>query len=105
MKNAKISLEKSCQPDSTQLILTATDAIGTKVCAHFDVSNEIRQLEIDDAFLTYVNSEEYDNLEQFLTDMAKCHSGGLDDFNNELEDVINLLTRGDHFQVNKQIII
>lgn len=100
LRNAQISLEQSCQPDSTLLTLTATDVCGTKVSAHYDVSHEIRQLEIDEAFLNYVQSDAYDNLEQFLQDLSKYHPDGVDEFNREIEEVIKLFTRGDHFQVN-----
>lgn len=80
-------------------MLTTILVSGPKASAKFDISHEIRQLEIDEAFLNYVQSVEFDNLEQFLQYLAKCHSGGLEQFNKELEKVIHLLTRGDHFQV------
>lgn len=92
-------MEQSCEPDSHLLILTATDVANSKTSAHYDITHEIFQLGIDEAFLNYVQSEAYDNLEQFLQDLSKFHPEGSDEFNREIEEVITLISRGDHFQV------
>ncbi len=49
------------------------------------------------AFLDFVQSEEYDNLEQFLQHLEQRHPESDDSFRDELEEVVTLLTRGDHF--------
>uniref|UniRef100_A0A5S6QLH9 alpha,alpha-trehalose-phosphate synthase (UDP-forming) n=1 Tax=Trichuris muris TaxID=70415 RepID=A0A5S6QLH9_TRIMR len=96
LKNAKESLEAVCEPGSHVMPLrTGWDTEGT---ARLDVSDEIRQLELDLSFLEFVQSEEYDNLEQFLRYLAMCHPEGSESFFNEVDKATQLMYRGDHFQ-------
>uniref|UniRef100_A0A915J2R3 Trehalose-6-phosphate phosphatase helical bundle domain-containing protein n=1 Tax=Romanomermis culicivorax TaxID=13658 RepID=A0A915J2R3_ROMCU len=97
LRNVHQSLEQSLDPQTRLLTLAASDAVGAKISAVYDVQDELRQLNIDLDFLKYVQSEAYDNLEQFLQDLSKYHPSGVDEFAKELENVLTLISKGDYF--------
>ncbi|KFD69123.1 hypothetical protein M514_02996, partial [Trichuris suis] len=96
LKNAKQSLEAACEPGTH--IMPLGTGFETEGVARLDVSDEIRQLELDLSFLDFVQSEEYDNLEQFLRYLAMSHPEGSESFFNEVDKATQLMYRGDHFQ-------
>ncbi len=50
------------------------------------------------AFLEFVQSEDFDNVEQFLVTLEKFHPDSADAFQREMDEAITLISRGDHFQ-------
>uniref|UniRef100_A0A915L807 alpha,alpha-trehalose-phosphate synthase (UDP-forming) n=1 Tax=Romanomermis culicivorax TaxID=13658 RepID=A0A915L807_ROMCU len=97
LRNVRQSLEQSLDPQTRLLTLAASDAAGAKMSAVYDVQDELRQLDIDLDFLNYVQSDDYNNLELFLQDLSKYHPSGVEEFAKELEDVLTLISKGDHF--------
>ncbi|KAK5975824.1 Trehalose-6-phosphate synthase domain protein [Trichostrongylus colubriformis] len=64
IKNAKESLENSSGSDSHTLVLRASqDSPDT---AKFDIKNELDEFEKDLSFMQYAQSEDVDNVEQFV---------------------------------------
>ncbi|KAK6738667.1 hypothetical protein RB195_020654 [Necator americanus] len=64
IRNAKESLENSCGPDSHTLVLSASHDSPDK--AKFDIKNELQEFEKDLSFMDYAQSEDVDNVEQFV---------------------------------------
>lgn len=66
----KNSLENSCMPDSNRLVLETTshfeDADGANTHATFDITDELTELQKDLAFLSFIQSDETNNVEQFI---------------------------------------
>lgn len=66
------SLENSCSPGTHTLYLETaaagddSDEGGQHMTAKFDVTNELEELENDLAFLQFVQSDEINNVEQFI---------------------------------------
>lgn len=114
LRNARDTLKKFCQEGNNVLWLKTTTDNGhdsdnedqqaqkpkKEEIAKMDVSDELEQLDIDLAFLDHVQSPDYDNLERFMSSLACYHPDGADAFSNEIESVITLISKGDHFQVS-----
>jgi hypothetical protein len=124
LRNARATLKESCQEGGNVLLLRTTldtdegsDSEDNhhhqhphkheqspnspkkhEQLAKMDVSDELTQLDIDLAFLDHVQSQDYDNLERFMSSLSGYHPDGSDAFSSEIEEVINLICRGDHFQ-------
>ncbi|EYC14020.1 hypothetical protein Y032_0042g665 [Ancylostoma ceylanicum] len=64
IRNAKESLENSCESDSHTLVLRASQDSPDK--AKFDIKNELQEFEKDLSFMDYAQSEDVDNVEQFV---------------------------------------
>ncbi|VDM57189.1 unnamed protein product [Angiostrongylus costaricensis] len=101
LENAKDSLEKSCLPDTSRLVLETTshpeDADGANTHATFDISDELSELQKDLAFLSFIQSDETNNVEQFIDTLGSFHPSGPTAFVAEVEKAAALLTLGDHF--------
>ncbi|WKY16973.1 hypothetical protein Q1695_001522 [Nippostrongylus brasiliensis] len=101
LENAKNSLEKSCMADSNRLVLETTahyeDADGANTHATFDITDELTELQKDLAFLSFIQSDETNNVEQFVDTLGSFHPSGPTAFGAEVEKAAALLTLGDHF--------
>uniref|UniRef100_A0A0N5AKK0 alpha,alpha-trehalose-phosphate synthase (UDP-forming) n=1 Tax=Syphacia muris TaxID=451379 RepID=A0A0N5AKK0_9BILA len=105
LENAKHSIETSCKPGTHLLYLETatagddsdTDGSGEHMTAKFDVSNELEELEKDLAFLEFIQSDEINNVEQFVQTLGRFHPSGPDAFAEEVEKAFQLLSKGDHF--------
>lgn len=64
------SLENSCISDSNRLVLETTshqeEADGANTHATFDITDELTELQKDLAFLSFIQSDETNNVEQFI---------------------------------------
>lgn len=112
LRNARATLRENSRENTNVLWLKATidegnghDVNGEPPApkraqiAKLDVTDELQQLDIDLAFLEHVQSPDYDNLERFMSSLACYHPDSPDAFTNEIEAVITLISKGDHFQV------
>ncbi|XGW33076.1 hypothetical protein V3C99_017520 [Haemonchus contortus] len=101
LENAKNSLENSCMADSNLLVLETTshseDADGANTHATFDIIDELTELQKDLAFLSFIQSDETNNVEQFIDTLGSFHPSGPTAFAAEVEKAAALLTSGDHF--------
>lgn len=98
LTNAQTSLEQSTN-GCTNLLPLSTNRADCQLLLTFDITDEIRQLELDLAFLNYIQSEASDNLEQFLSTLSNYHEMKTDVFNEEVDQVFTLLKQADHFKV------
>uniref|UniRef100_A0A915A460 alpha,alpha-trehalose-phosphate synthase (UDP-forming) n=1 Tax=Parascaris univalens TaxID=6257 RepID=A0A915A460_PARUN len=103
LENAKSSLENSCIPGTHKLVLETavgcddSDGGGGHPSAKFDVTNELEELDKDLAFLQFIQSDEINNVEQFVATLGRFHPSGPEAFKEEVEKAFALLSRGDHF--------
>ncbi|KAL6722481.1 hypothetical protein Aduo_017604 [Ancylostoma duodenale] len=101
LENAKNSLENSCISDSNRLVLETTshqeDADGANTHATFDITDELTELQKDLAFLSFIQSDETNNVEQFIDTLGSFHPSGPTAFAAEVEKASTLLSQGDHF--------
>ncbi|VDK71872.1 unnamed protein product [Litomosoides sigmodontis] len=104
LENAKASLENSCVPGTHTLILETaaagddSDEGSQYVTAKFDITNELAELENDLEFLRFIQSDEINNVEQFVMTLGNYHPAGQTAFVDEVNKAFALLTEGDHFQ-------
>uniref|UniRef100_A0A8R1TV91 alpha,alpha-trehalose-phosphate synthase (UDP-forming) n=2 Tax=Onchocerca TaxID=6281 RepID=A0A8R1TV91_ONCVO len=104
LENAKASLENSCIPDTHTLILETaaagddSDEGSQHLTAKFDITNELAELENDLEFLRFIQSDEINNVEQFVMTLGSYHPAGQTAFVDEVNKAFALLTEGDHFQ-------
>ncbi|KAK6110174.1 Glycosyltransferase 20 family protein [Brugia pahangi] len=104
LENAKASLESSCVHHTHTLILETaaagddSDEGGQHMTAKFDITNELAELENDLEFLRFIQSDEINNVEQFVMTLASYHPSGQTAFVDEVNKAFALLTEGDHFQ-------
>ncbi|VDM51956.1 unnamed protein product [Angiostrongylus costaricensis] len=76
LRNAKESLTNSCESDSHTLILRAShDSPDT---AKFDIKNELEEFEKDLSFMIYMQSDDVDNVEQFVDVVRSDQSEAFD---------------------------
>ncbi|ETN83455.1 trehalose-6-phosphate synthase domain protein [Necator americanus] len=101
LENAKNSLENSCVSDTNRLVLETTshaeDADGANTHATFDITDELTELQKDLAFLSFIQSDEINNVEQFIDTLGSFHPSGPTAFAAEVEKAASLLSQGDHF--------
>ncbi|KHN82701.1 Alpha,alpha-trehalose-phosphate synthase [UDP-forming] 1 [Toxocara canis] len=103
LENAKSSLENSCLSGTHKLVLETasggddSDGSGGNLSAKFDVTNELEELDKDLAFLQFIQSDEINNVEQFVATLGRFHPSGPDAFKEEVEKAFSLLSEGDHF--------
>ncbi|KAK6057056.1 trehalose-6-phosphate synthase domain protein [Cooperia oncophora] len=102
LENAKNSLENCCMADSNLLVLETTshtedDDSVTNAHATFDITDELTELQKDLAFLSFIQSDETNNVEQFVDTLGSFHPSGPTAFAAEVEKAAALLTQGDHF--------
>ncbi|CAI4231008.1 unnamed protein product [Auanema sp. JU1783] len=64
LRNAKESLENSCTYNNHTLVLKSS--FDSPDRAHLDIKNELAEFEKDLSFLKYVQSDDVDNVEQFV---------------------------------------
>ncbi|VDO52395.1 unnamed protein product, partial [Brugia timori] len=75
-----------------------SDEGGQHMTAKFDITNELAELENDLEFLRFIQSDEINNVEQFVMTLASYHPSGQTAFVDEVNKAFALLTEGDHFQ-------
>ncbi|VDP35709.1 unnamed protein product [Soboliphyme baturini] len=97
LRNAKLSLEAACHDNDHHLLMVKIDQNSDRL-ARLNVADEIKQLQIDLDFLNFVQSDDYDNLEQFLHHLAKYHPTDAGDFYSQVEIASSLIISGDHYQ-------
>ncbi|CAJ0608737.1 unnamed protein product [Cylicocyclus nassatus] len=101
LENAKNSLENSCIPDSNRLVLETSshqeEVDGVATHGTFDITDELTELQKDLAFLSFIQSEDTNNVEQFIDTLGSFHPSGPTAFAAEVEKASALLTQGDHF--------
>nr|AHY24645.1 synthase trehalose-6-phosphate [Anisakis simplex] len=104
LENAKSSLENSCLTGTHKLVLEtdsgaddSDEGADGHLSAKFDISNEIEELEKDLEFLKFIQSDEINNVEQFVATLGRFHPSGPDAFQEEVEKAFGLLSEGDHF--------
>ncbi|KAK0396417.1 hypothetical protein QR680_001709 [Steinernema hermaphroditum] len=102
LENARDSLLNSCENKTHVLLLETTpcgdDSDGAgHLKAKFDVTNELNELEKDLTFLEFIQSDDINNVEQFVDSLGRYHPKGSEVFSEEVKDAFSLLTEGDHF--------
>ncbi|KAL1284746.1 Alpha,alpha-trehalose-phosphate synthase [Trichinella pseudospiralis] len=116
LKNVRASLRAACklvneqgnvvELRSSSLLPTSSSSNNSQTphsdsearLARLDISDELRQIDLDISFLEFVQSDDYDNLEQFLHNLAKHHVDGPEAFFKEVSQATQLMYRGDHFR-------
>ncbi|GMS84507.1 hypothetical protein PENTCL1PPCAC_6682, partial [Pristionchus entomophagus] len=89
LANARDSLLSSTSSPNT-LRVKATKSSDIAI---FDIQNEISELERDLSFIDYVESDDPDNIEQFVESLSK----GMEYFHEQVDKATALLTKADHF--------
>jgi trehalose 6-phosphate synthase len=99
LKNAQESLKAAFvgEKSAKTILLRSTDDPESKPTVTLDVSDEYEELEKDLAFLEMVQSEDFDNVEQFLRHLEQYHPESPEAFHDEKAEVLTLITRGDFF--------
>ncbi|PAV76504.1 hypothetical protein WR25_08783 [Diploscapter pachys] len=101
LENAKNSLENSCETGTNILVLEVStlpeDPDGAAVYARPDITDELNELQKDLAFLSFVQTDEINNVEQFIDTLGSFHPLGPTAFHSEVEAAFHLLQQGDHF--------
>ncbi|TMS36068.1 hypothetical protein L596_003330 [Steinernema carpocapsae] len=102
LENARDSLLNSCENKSHILLLETTssgdDSDGAgHLKAKFDITDELNELEKDLAFLEFIQSDDINNVEQFVESLGQFHPEGPEIFSEEVGRALSLLTEGDHF--------
>ncbi|GMT06193.1 hypothetical protein PENTCL1PPCAC_28367 [Pristionchus entomophagus] len=101
LENAKNALEKSCEANTTRLVLDTTanaeDPDGANLTATFDISDELDELTRDLAFLQFVQEDDINNVEQFIDTLGSFHPSGPAAYQEEVDKACALLTKADHF--------
>ncbi|CAI5442330.1 unnamed protein product [Caenorhabditis angaria] len=64
LRNAKESLENTCKPGTHTAVLKSSP--DSPDFAHFEIDNELLEFERDLNFIRYIQSEDADNVEQFV---------------------------------------
>ncbi|GMT14971.1 hypothetical protein PFISCL1PPCAC_6268, partial [Pristionchus fissidentatus] len=89
LANARDSLLSSTSsPNTLRVRAPKSTDIAT-----FDIQNEISELERDLSFIEYVESDDPDNIEQFVESLSK----GMEFFEEQVDKATALLTKADHF--------
>ncbi|GMR36829.1 hypothetical protein PMAYCL1PPCAC_07024 [Pristionchus mayeri] len=89
LTNARDSLLAStASPNTLRVRAPKSSDIAT-----FDIQNEISELERDLSFIEYVESDDPDNIEQFVESLSK----GMEYFHEQVDEATALLTKADHF--------
>uniref|UniRef100_A0A914WQH9 alpha,alpha-trehalose-phosphate synthase (UDP-forming) n=1 Tax=Plectus sambesii TaxID=2011161 RepID=A0A914WQH9_9BILA len=97
LRNAKESLALSCKHKTKNIVLRTTGDPDSKLVAHFDIQNELEELDKDLNFLEFVQSDEVNNVEQFVETLKIYHPVSPEEFKAEVQPAIDLLYKGDHF--------
>ncbi|GMT35941.1 hypothetical protein PFISCL1PPCAC_27238, partial [Pristionchus fissidentatus] len=101
LENAKNALERSCEPNTSRLILDTTareeDPDGANLTASLDISDELDELTRDLAFLQFVQEDDINNVEQFIDTLGSFHPSGPAAYQEEVSKACALLTKADHF--------
>ncbi|CAB07584.3 Alpha,alpha-trehalose-phosphate synthase [UDP-forming] 2 [Caenorhabditis elegans] len=95
LRNAKESLEQICKPGThTAEFKSGPDS---KEVAHFEIDNELQEFERDLSFIDYVQSDDADNVEQFVDTLISSHPISVETYKKEVENAVELLYSADHF--------
>lgn len=95
LRNAKESLEQICKPGThTAEFKSGPDS---NEVAHFEIDNELQEFERDLSFIEYVQSDDADNVEQFVDTLISSHPISIDTYKKEVQNAVELLTNADHF--------
>uniref|UniRef100_A0A915E0S4 alpha,alpha-trehalose-phosphate synthase (UDP-forming) n=1 Tax=Ditylenchus dipsaci TaxID=166011 RepID=A0A915E0S4_9BILA len=103
LSNAKESLLQACQHGTTIIHLKPSlneFALGgdhKMEYAHFDIKTELDEFDKDLNFLKFIQSDDVDNVEQFVNSLQDYHPISADKFREEVMSVVDLFTDADHF--------
>jgi len=99
LKNAKDSLEMSLQlKPNANLLLLKVSPTSSSATALIDVSDEIKELDLDLSFLKLiVNNDESDDITAFTNELARYHPVSCERFQDELTEIIRRIPLTDHF--------
>ncbi|VDN03924.1 unnamed protein product [Thelazia callipaeda] len=98
LKNALDSLALSCETNSTELSLRTTSEEDLADYSTFDIKNELDEFEKDLSFLKFIQSDDVNNVEQFVDTLQAYHPISSDAFKEEVAGAVELLYNADHFQ-------
>ncbi|CAI2357490.1 unnamed protein product [Caenorhabditis sp. 36 PRJEB53466] len=98
LENALDSLKTSCR-EGDKLTLRADDDSGEETGFEitYDIRDEIEELDKDLAFLTFIQSDEYENAEEFINKLGSFYSGGPSSFKTEVKQAADMLQQGIHY--------
>ncbi|KAF1746970.1 hypothetical protein GCK72_023428 [Caenorhabditis remanei] len=98
LENAKNSLETSCA-EGTKLTLEADEESGEEkgFKITYDIRDELSEMEKDLAFLAFIQSDEYENAEEFIKTIGSFYEGGPVLFKNEVKQAAEMLQQGIHY--------
>ncbi|CCD66907.1 Alpha,alpha-trehalose-phosphate synthase [UDP-forming] 1 [Caenorhabditis elegans] len=98
LENAKNSLESSCK-SGTKLSLEADEESGEEKGFEitYDIHDELSEMEKDLAFLAFIQSDEYENAEEFIKTLGSFYEGGPVLFKNEVKQAAEMLQQGIHY--------
>uniref|UniRef100_A0A1I7U0B2 alpha,alpha-trehalose-phosphate synthase (UDP-forming) n=1 Tax=Caenorhabditis tropicalis TaxID=1561998 RepID=A0A1I7U0B2_9PELO len=98
LENAKNSLETSCN-NGTKLTLEADEESGEEkgFKITYDIRDELSEMEKDLAFLAFIQSDEYENAEEFIKSIGSFYEGGPVLFKNEVKQAAEVLQQGIHY--------
>ncbi|KAI1727493.1 glycosyltransferase family 20 domain-containing protein [Ditylenchus destructor] len=103
LSNAKESLTLACKQGSTIIHLKPSlnedelSGVDKVEFAHFDIKTEIEEFEKDLNFLKFIQSDDVNNVEQFVNSLQEYHPVSIDKFREEVMAVVDLFTDADHF--------
>ncbi|KAK0393542.1 hypothetical protein QR680_000265 [Steinernema hermaphroditum] len=98
LTNARDSLALSCSHKSKQLVLRTSAEENSAEVARFDIKNELDEFEKDLSFIKFIQSDDVYNVEQFVDTLQIYHPVSVDQFREEVINVVDLLYDADHFQ-------
>ncbi|CAL2049163.1 unnamed protein product [Caenorhabditis brenneri] len=96
LENAKNTLETSCK-EGTKLLLETDDDSGERFTITYNIQDEISELEKDLAFLAFIQSDEYENAEEFIKTIGSFYEGGPVLFSDEVKQAAEILQQGIHY--------
>ncbi|ULT80311.1 hypothetical protein L3Y34_010703 [Caenorhabditis briggsae] len=99
LENAKTSLETSCPEGTSKLTLEADEESGEEkgFKITYDIHDELSEMEKDLAFLSFIQSDEYENAEEFIKTIGSFYEGGPILFSEEVKQAAEMLQRGIHY--------
>uniref|UniRef100_A0A0K0E6E6 alpha,alpha-trehalose-phosphate synthase (UDP-forming) n=1 Tax=Strongyloides stercoralis TaxID=6248 RepID=A0A0K0E6E6_STRER len=98
LKNAKETLEKSSVDEHFLLLKTESISMdGSCVIAKLDIKDQLDEFNKDIEFLRFIQSDNVNNVEEFVATLSKYHPISDEAFEEEVSNAVDILTEGDHF--------
>uniref|UniRef100_A0A0N5A5X7 alpha,alpha-trehalose-phosphate synthase (UDP-forming) n=1 Tax=Parastrongyloides trichosuri TaxID=131310 RepID=A0A0N5A5X7_PARTI len=98
LKNARDTLEKSIKEDGLLHLKTESVTLdGSSVIAKLDISDQLQEINKDIEFLCFIQSDNVNNVEEFVATLSKYHPISDECFEEEVLNAVEILTEGDHF--------